>query len=694
MATPFDNYQSSLTLRQILSTSALYPQRDGESHEQVTGLLLGQVRTFAGFPVPGGTFEMTGQSIPISQDTALFTILGTTYGGNGQTTFAIPNLDGVTFIGTGSSASAPVLGERDGSATVTLMTPQLPSGFVGGSAQPFDNHEPSLAVTYIIQTGASAAGNHFSLVGQVSPFAGNFAPDGFLKAEGQILNAADYPELFAAIGGTYGGDGVNTFALPDLRDRTIIGASAAHPLGSKVGDDLVALGAGNLPAPYGSGTTLDNHQPSLALKYLVAVDGLFPSSSSGLADNEAYLGEIIAYAGTTIPNGWHLADGALLPISQNTALFSLMGTVYGGNGITHFALPNLSDRAVIGAGTHALGDLIGSNTIALTPDNLPAITVETFGTPGDDSFEALPGNEQIAAGVGIDTVTFDFKLTDATVTYAGNQVSIDGPSNHTVLSGLERFVFTDGTVDNADGSPLIDDLFYYANNHDVWNAHADADAHFAASGWKESRDPSAFFDTSLYLALYPDVQAAGVNPLAHFDQLGWKEGRVPSFDFDPAAYLAANSDVKVAGVDPLAHFLQSGAQEGRNAFAVDALVAANGFDDVYYLANNADVAAAGVNPLQHFQQNGWQEGRDPNALFDVDGYIAQYGDVDAANVNPLDHYNTFGWREGRDPSIDFDTTAYLAANADVATAGVNPLVHFLHFGILEGRSAFADGIWG
>ena len=47
-----------------------------------------------------------------------------------------------------------------------------------------------------------------------------------------------------------------------------------------------------------------------------------------------------------------------------------------------------------------------------------------------------------------------------------------------MLTGFESFVFTDGTVDNADGDALVDDLFYYAQNHDVWNAHADADAHY------------------------------------------------------------------------------------------------------------------------------------------------------------------------------------------------------------------------
>ena len=101
------------------------------------------------------------------------------------------------------------------------------------------------------------------------------------------------------------------------------------------------------------------------------------------------------------------------------------------------------------------------------------------GTRGDDTSRRRPATRIDAPG-GIDTINFGFKLTDATVSYAGNPVIIDGPSSHTVLTGFESYVFTDGTVDNNDGNPLVDDLFYYSHNHDVWNAHVDADAHYHA----------------------------------------------------------------------------------------------------------------------------------------------------------------------------------------------------------------------
>jgi autotransporter-associated beta strand protein len=135
------------------------------------------------------------------------------------------------------------------------------------------------------------------------------------------------------------------------------------------------------------------------------------------------------------------------------------------------------------------------------------------GTPGDDTFTALPGRERFDGGIGNDTISFKFKLTDATVTYSGNQVTVDGPSSHTLLTGFETYVFTDGTVSETDGDPLVHDLYYYSHNHDVWSAHVDADARYHQSGWHEGRDPNAFFSTTFYLSLSQDVKAAGVDPL-------------------------------------------------------------------------------------------------------------------------------------------------------------------------------------
>jgi microcystin-dependent protein len=84
---------------------------------------------------------------------------------------------------------------------------------------------------------------------------------------------------------------------------------------------------------------------------------------------DPFVGEIMLFAGNFAPQGWAICAGQLLPISQNTALFSILGTTYGGNGQTTFALPDLRGRAPIGAGqgpdlpSHDLGESSQGQTV-------------------------------------------------------------------------------------------------------------------------------------------------------------------------------------------------------------------------------------------------------------------------------------------------------------------------------------------
>ena len=89
---------------------------------------IGEIRTFGFNFAPRGWALCAGQILPISQNTALFSILGTTYGGNGQTTFALPDLRGRSAVhaGQGPGLSSYVLGEVTGSETVSVLTTQLP----------------------------------------------------------------------------------------------------------------------------------------------------------------------------------------------------------------------------------------------------------------------------------------------------------------------------------------------------------------------------------------------------------------------------------------------------------------------------------------------------------------------------------------------------------------------------------------
>lgn len=92
---------------------------------------------------------------------------------------------------------------------------------------------------------------------------------------------------------------------------------------------------------------------------------------------EPFLGEIRIFSFGLIPRGWAACNGQLLSIAQNSALFSLLGTQYGGDGRTNFALPDLRGRAGVHFGDflgapYALGQAAGSETVTLTTAQLPA----------------------------------------------------------------------------------------------------------------------------------------------------------------------------------------------------------------------------------------------------------------------------------------------------------------------------------
>jgi microcystin-dependent protein len=95
---------------------------------------------------------------------------------------------------------------------------------------------------------------------------------------------------------------------------------------------------------------------------------------------EPFLGEIRIFAFNFAPAGWALCNGQVLPISQNTALFSLLGTFYGGDGKTNFALPNLQSRVAIhtgqgsGLSTYSIGQAAGTETVTLSRAEMPVHT--------------------------------------------------------------------------------------------------------------------------------------------------------------------------------------------------------------------------------------------------------------------------------------------------------------------------------
>lgn len=108
--------------------------------------------------------------------------------------------------------------------------------------------------------------------------------------------------------------------------------------------------------------------------------------------SQPYLGEIRLMPYDWPPKGWMLCQGQLLSVQNNQALFSLLGTVYGGNGVTTFQLPDLRGRSIRHATQAApLGTRAGQETVTLTTDEMPAHTHAVMASAGNGNTTAFAG---------------------------------------------------------------------------------------------------------------------------------------------------------------------------------------------------------------------------------------------------------------------------------------------------------------
>jgi microcystin-dependent protein len=120
---------------------------------------------------------------------------------------------------------------------------------------------------------------------------------------------------------------------------------------------------------------------------------------------EAFIGQITLFAGNFAPRAWMLCNGQLLSIAQNTALFSILGTTYGGDGQTTFALPNLQGRVPIhpgqstGTSSYTLGETSGNESVNLTVGNMPSHNHVVQGSQtatSSDPKGLVPANENVS----------------------------------------------------------------------------------------------------------------------------------------------------------------------------------------------------------------------------------------------------------------------------------------------------------
>ncbi len=150
---------------------------------------------------------------------------------------------------------------------------------------------------------------------------------------------------------------------------------------------------------------------------------------------DPFVAEIRIFPFNFAPKGWAWCDGQLLPLSQNTALFSLLGTTYGGNGTSNFALPDLQGRVPMhpgqgpGLSLHDLGESAGDPTVTLLESEIPAHS-HTMGADtidaGDTNVPNPNASLALSSGGAVYQPTPDTQLAPDTVTVTGG----DQPHNN------------------------------------------------------------------------------------------------------------------------------------------------------------------------------------------------------------------------------------------------------------------------
>ena len=405
-------------LRWMIALQGLFPT-GGSSPQQ--GPYLGEIRLFAaGAPYmnTNAWAECAGQILPISQNSALFALLGTTFGGNGTTNFALPDLRGRTPIGAGQGPGLPnyVVGQTGGSNTVTVGVSNLPSHshtITGGSTDatgagaPVNNMPPYLALyPFLVHQGP------FFDMGTIrwTAYASTAFVPGIL-CEGQILPIAQNTALFSILGTNYGGNGQTTYGIPDLRGRMMVGAGTGPGLnpvavGEKAGQFQRAISVAEMPAhahTYGGGTTgstgsgsaVPGRAPYLGLTPGVALVGIYGGSTDfpAIAEVRFNAGSLGFFSFERNSTYWS-CDGSLHTVVEQDGLFETYGNVvgptWGGDGATTVGVPDLRGRSPFGAGTDpglgtfVVGEKWGSDTIAgMTQAMMPAHTHTYIGAPPD-----------------------------------------------------------------------------------------------------------------------------------------------------------------------------------------------------------------------------------------------------------------------------------------------------------------------
>jgi len=169
-------------------------------------------------------------------------------------------------------------------------------------------------------------------------------------------------------------------------------------------------------------------------------------STSNIANaQETFIGEIKMFAGNFAPRGWAFCDGQLLPIAQHSALFSILGTIYGGDGRTTFALPDLRGRVAIhpghgpGLSDYRQGTTGGTESNTLTVNQIPSHT-HTVNAVAEDGNQSVPTNHLPA---GTKVLDQEYSDADATTTMKSTMINNTGgglPVNNIQPYGTVNYI--------------------------------------------------------------------------------------------------------------------------------------------------------------------------------------------------------------------------------------------------------------
>jgi microcystin-dependent protein len=337
----------ALGLNYYIANYGVFPQANAAPSAAGTPYL-GEIMLFAGDTAPRGWLPCDGALLNISQNQALFFLLSTTYGGDGTSSFALPDLRGRVAMGVGTLAGSS--GTPTPTSPGTASAPVISAITRGGSSQ---GQAPALGINYYIAKAdtyplsGSTNTSTGSYTGQIKIFAGDVTPGGWALCDGSLLDISANNTLFNLIGTTYGGNGTLTFALPDLRARAPMGAGVlAHP----VAIPSVSASAPSVPliSSLIRGETSQGQIETLGLNYYIADFGADPTAGSPNTSG-FFRGQVMLFAGNFAPGGWSACDGSTQKISDNPALFNTIAATYGGNGTSNFAVPDLRSRVVLGA---------------------------------------------------------------------------------------------------------------------------------------------------------------------------------------------------------------------------------------------------------------------------------------------------------------------------------------------------------